>query len=1054
MVERARFLRVVARRVAALVVAVLVLGGAPAQEPAGAGADPAARIAELADRGRAERRAGRLDDALQSFARAAVIAEDAGDLHSVVVLLSLSARTRVMQGRDDAAVECYRDALARLARMPADHPAAAELQARVHTDLSRSLLRSGSPHEAVQQARLAVRLADGLPDPAAASFAWDALGGALIAVGPLAEAPDCFRRALARVPTGAGVARAQLQTNLAWALSLVGQDLEADRLLSALVDELAAAAAPQPALEWRTRSLRATMRFYADWDGAAGDLERALAALDAAGVPEESLPRLQTELMRQFVVRNQGQPRVAAARERELLATLERVAGPDDLLTLAARRFLAGSLWHVGRDGGQRAALDEARRLYEDVAERYRRLRPADAFTAYGSLGRLVLDQFDDPAAAEPWLEAAVAEIEGGAVEARTLDEAARWNMARRWRQFGPDDPYEDLLRCRVRLGRPDAALQVLEAGRARVLADLLQRSRFDAEAEALRRAEDAGDTAVAAALRALPGATDRALAELAAARTRAPADAARTAAIDAAFATLRDLRRRRAELCSSVTAPAAIAEPAAIRRALDPDEALLAYFVGDVESFACLVEGPGGALDWVPLREEDGTPLTAASVDAVVDGVRASMRLPAAVAGRGRELDGPGTGMGAAAAETAAHRAFRLLAPPKVWDRVRDRAHLHVLPHGALHRLPFEALVVSPRQGDSPARRWIDEGPAVALHASGSALVWSRERRAEQARRPAATEALLVGDPDYAAPVATDGAAGVALARVRGGGAGARAGLRAGDVVVSCGGTAVLEVDELERALAAWRAAGQATPLALGVVRGAARRTVALEHGEPRLEFGAAPASPAAGAAPLPRLDGAAGEVAAAAAALRARASARGIADPVVRVFTGADATETLLTAWAPRAAIVHIAAHQVRDEFDRWQAGRIALTPPAVPCAEDDGHLDLDDLLLHWRQRLERCELVVLSSCDSRSGALDRDEGFFALPMGLRFAGCPTVIASLWPVRDDAAAALMTAFYRRLAEPGRSRLDAFTAARRAVRAEFPDPVDWAAFVWIGAPR
>jgi len=129
------------------------------------------------------------------------------------------------------------------------------------------------------------------------------------------------------------------------------------------------------------------------------------------------------------------------------------------------------------------------------------------------------------------------------------------------------------------------------------------------------------------------------------------------------------------------------------------------------------------------------------------------------------------------------------------------------------------------------------------------------------------------------------------------------------------------------------------------------------------------------------------------------------------------------------------------------------LALTLPRTPTAEDDGFLTLADVLAGWRGALAGCELVVLSACETQKGYEQRDEGVFALPVGVLYAGAPSVIASLWRVDDASTAELFADFYRRLAD-GKGKLEAFTEARRELRKKYPEPYHWAPFVYIGDPR
>jgi len=157
-----------------------------------------------------------------------------------------------------------------------------------------------------------------------------------------------------------------------------------------------------------------------------------------------------------------------------------------------------------------------------------------------------------------------------------------------------------------------------------------------------------------------------------------------------------------------------------------------------------------------------------------------------------------------------------------------------------------------------------------------------------------------------------------------------------------------------------------------------------------------------------------------------------------------GKDATKEALFAAAPKARIIHLATHQIADERDGYGYSRMALT---------GGFLHLYELFEHWRDRLNACELVVLSACETAKGPLQRDEGPYAMPLGLLYAGTPAVIGSLWMVDDASTAELFVDFYQRL-KNGTPKLEAFTEARKALKKKYPQPYHWAAFVYIGDPR
>lgn len=81
-----------------------------------------------------------------------------------------------------------------------------------------------------------------------------------------------------------------------------------------------------------------------------------------------------------------------------------------------------------------------------------------------------------------------------------------------------------------------------------------------------------------------------------------------------------------------------------------------------------------------------------------------------------------------------------------------------------------------------------------------------------------------------------------------------------------------------------------------------------------------------------------------------------------------------------------------------------------------------------------LEPLELVVLSACETGLGDLSSPEGAFGLPRAFHLAGCRNVVASLWPVDDEASAAVMAVFYHRLLVGKEPPLAALRGAQLAV--------------------
>jgi CHAT domain-containing protein len=120
------------------------------------------------------------------------------------------------------------------------------------------------------------------------------------------------------------------------------------------------------------------------------------------------------------------------------------------------------------------------------------------------------------------------------------------------------------------------------------------------------------------------------------------------------------------------------------------------------------------------------------------------------------------------------------------------------------------------------------------------------------------------------------------------------------------------------------------------------------------------------------------------------------------------------------------------------------------------DDGFLKLTDLRTQWGQRMQACRMVVLSACRTQVGPMIRDEAPHALPIGFLYAGASSVVATHWKIADKVTARLMADFYARIRAQGEKpdRLKALTEARKAIRAEYPNPYYWAAFTYVGCPE
>ena len=151
-----------------------------------------------------------------------------------------------------------------------------------------------------------------------------------------------------------------------------------------------------------------------------------------------------------------------------------------------------------------------------------------------------------------------------------------------------------------------------------------------------------------------------------------------------------------------------------------------------------------------------------------------------------------------------------------------------------------------------------------------------------------------------------------------------------------------------------------------------------------------------------------------------------------------------TLTTRLSERSVnIVHLATHgQFSSEFDDtffliW-----------------DDVININELseILRNRETSQgvAIELLTLSACET---ATSDDRAVLGLAGLAVRSGARSTIATLWPIRDNVAKQLMTAFYRYLTQPGTSKAEALRQAQLDILHSdyFADPFFWSAYVLIG---
>jgi len=136
-----------------------------------------------------------------------------------------------------------------------------------------------------------------------------------------------------------------------------------------------------------------------------------------------------------------------------------------------------------------------------------------------------------------------------------------------------------------------------------------------------------------------------------------------------------------------------------------------------------------------------------------------------------------------------------------------------------------------------------------------------------------------------------------------------------------------------------------------------------------------------------------------------------------------------------------LHIATHLVRAEScggERLAPVGLELSGGQVMCAEE------------IRAIGPRLPLVVLTACDTAGGRFVDAEGLHGVSRAFLEPGTRNLIATLWPVEDEAARSFALHLHAALSA-GAAPSQAAREARAALRAEGRSAADWAAFRFMG---
>ena len=139
----------------------------------------------------------------------------------------------------------------------------------------------------------------------------------------------------------------------------------------------------------------------------------------------------------------------------------------------------------------------------------------------------------------------------------------------------------------------------------------------------------------------------------------------------------------------------------------------------------------------------------------------------------------------------------------------------------------------------------------------------------------------------------------------------------------------------------------------------------------------------------------------------------------------------------------ILHLAMHTILNDTLPMYS-RLAFAKPTNNSG-DDGWLNTSEI---YNMQLQ-ARMAVLSACNTGSGKLQKGEGVMSLARGFLYAGCPSIIMTLWEVEDESGALIMKDFYRMLSQ-GKSKDEALRLAKLS-HIKSADPLKAHPHYWLG---
>ena len=157
---------------------------------------------------------------------------------------------------------------------------------------------------------------------------------------------------------------------------------------------------------------------------------------------------------------------------------------------------------------------------------------------------------------------------------------------------------------------------------------------------------------------------------------------------------------------------------------------------------------------------------------------------------------------------------------------------------------------------------------------------------------------------------------------------------------------------------------------------------------------------------------------------------------------FIGTRATKQAFLQNAEKYDILHLAMHTILNDT-------LPLYSKMVFSADTSGNKERSLNTCEVYNLKLKSEMVVLSGCNTGSGKLQKGEGVMSLARAFLYAGCPSIIMTLWNVEDVSSSVMMIEFYRNI-KNGFSKDEALRRAKVSYISQ-ADPLKAHPYFWLG---